>query len=182
MQSVFEDLFIGGAADELSALQAIALFNEFRELTPAGDEGDDMIRKLAERLVSVDLLEQAAALLIHQVEFRVDGETKAEVGANLAVIRLLDRRPEAALEALDFSARRLIGLRIPEDQLVVAGGTKFYCDEKEAGVVTSVAGLEGVETVALGYVKTRIADIGDSVRLGAVDGPTVTLHAFPIQD
>ncbi len=51
-----------------------------------------------------------------------------------------------------------------------------------AGVVTSVAGLEGVETVALGYVKTRIADIGDSVRLGAVDGPTVTLHAFPIQD
>ena len=48
--------------------------------------------------------EQAAALLIHQVEFRVDGETKAEVGANLAVIRLLDRRPEAALEALDFSA------------------------------------------------------------------------------
>ena len=88
----------------------------------------------------------------------------------------------ARLNTYDKVSRRLVGLRIPEAQLVVAGGTKLYRDEKEAGVVTSVAGLEGAETVAIGYVKTRIADIGDSVHLGAVDGPTITLHAFPMKD
>lgn len=103
MQETFESLFVGGDAEQLPALQAIALFNQFRELTPAGPEGDDMIRRLAERLVSVDLLEQAASLLTHQVDFRVDGENKAEVGARLAVVRLLDRRPEGALEALEIS-------------------------------------------------------------------------------
>ena len=103
MQGTFESLFVSGGAKDLPALQAIALFNQFRELTPAGPEGDEMIRTLAERLVSVDLLDQAAALLTHQVDFRVDGEAKAEVGARLAVVRLLDRRPEAALEALDIS-------------------------------------------------------------------------------
>jgi folate-binding protein YgfZ len=87
----------------------------------------------------------------------------------------------ARLNTYDKVARRLVGLRIPQDQLVVAGGTKLYSKEKEAGVVTSVAGLEGVETVALAYVKTRAADIGDRVQLGAADGPTVSLDAFPMK-
>lgn len=87
----------------------------------------------------------------------------------------------ARLNTYDKVARRLVGLRIPADQLVVAGGTKLYRNEGEVGVVTSVAGLEGVETVALGYVKTRAADIGDSVQLGAADGPTVSLNAFPMK-
>jgi len=88
----------------------------------------------------------------------------------------------ARLNTYDKVSRRLVGLRIPEDHLVVAGGTKLYRNEEEAGVVTSVAGLEGAETVALGYVKTRTADVDDSVRLGGVDGPAVTLHAFPMKD
>ena len=77
-------------------------------------------------------------------------------------------------------SRRLVGLRIPQDHLAVTGGTKLYRSEREVGVVTSVAGLEGLETVALGYVKTRAAGIGDTVQLGAADGPTVSLEAFPM--
>ena len=88
----------------------------------------------------------------------------------------------ARLNTYDKVSRRLVGLRIPEDQLVVAGGTKLYRDKKEAGVVTSVAGIEGVETVALGYIKTRVAEVDDTVQLGAVDGPGVRLQAFPMKD
>lgn len=88
----------------------------------------------------------------------------------------------ARLNTYDKVSRRLVGLRIPQDHLVVAGGTKLYRNDKEAGSITTVSGLEGVETVALGYVKTRSADIGDSVQLGAADGPTVSLHAFPMKD
>ena len=114
MQVIFEELFLEGDADGIAPVKAIALFNEFRELTPAGASGDRMIRLLADRLVAVDLLDQAAGLLQHQIEFRIaDAAEKAEVGVRLAVLRLLDRQPIAAVEALDSTA--VPGLR---DELV----------------------------------------------------------------
>ena len=41
--------------------------------------GDLLVRKLARRLVDVDLLDQATALLKYQVENRLDGIAKAQV-------------------------------------------------------------------------------------------------------
>jgi tetratricopeptide (TPR) repeat protein len=76
---------------------------EFRELTPAAD-GDRMIAALADRLVRVDLLDRAGALLADQVAHRLAGVDKARAGARLAAIRLLDRSPELALEALAAGA------------------------------------------------------------------------------
>jgi tetratricopeptide (TPR) repeat protein len=101
MNSVFERLFYEGEADKLPPIRALALYHEFRELTPVGWRGDAMIRKLADRLVGVDLLAQAAELLEHQVEFRLKGIEKASVSARLAAIYLLDGKPEEALEALE---------------------------------------------------------------------------------
>ena len=80
----------------------------------------------------------------------------------------------------DKVSRRLVGVAIPADALTVAAETPLYRGDKQAGVITSVAGLKGVETVALGYVKTRIADIGDTVQLGSANGCSVLLHDFPI--
>jgi hypothetical protein len=76
------------------------LFYDFRELTPIVRRGDEMIRRLADRLVSVDLLYQAGELLQHQVDHRVQGAARAQVAARLAVIYLLDRKPGNALAAL----------------------------------------------------------------------------------
>ncbi len=104
MAGTFQRLYLDGLADSLAPLAAIALFDEFRELTPAGDKGNEMIRKLADRLVAVDLLGRAASLLEDQVRHRLDGEDKARVGARLALVNLLDRKPEAALAALAMSA------------------------------------------------------------------------------
>ncbi len=103
MRMVFERLYLDGEADEMEPISAIALFNEFRELAPAGDAGDAMIRRLADRLVAVDLLAQAAELLDHQVNFRLEGNEKAGVGARLAMVHLLDRKPQQALDALNAS-------------------------------------------------------------------------------
>ncbi len=104
MAAIFRHLFASGAADKLPPVTALALFDEFRELTPPGPEGDAMVRKLAERLVSVDLLGDAARLLDQQVKFRLKGVEKAKVGERLAEVRLLDRNPKEALAALDESA------------------------------------------------------------------------------
>jgi tetratricopeptide (TPR) repeat protein len=103
MRTLFTKLFLDGAADRMPPLKALALYESFRELTPAGDRGDEMIARLADRLVGVDLLGRAAKLLEAQVRHRLAGTDKADVGTRLAAIRLLDRAPEAALEALDLS-------------------------------------------------------------------------------
>lgn len=101
MRATFDTLFLRGAANDMSPLTAIALFDEFRELTPTGDRGDEMIRRLADRLVSVDLLDPAAALLERQIRYRLRGLERTRVGARLALVYLFNRQPGNALEALD---------------------------------------------------------------------------------
>jgi tetratricopeptide (TPR) repeat protein len=99
----FESLFLGGKGDALPPVEALALFYDYRELTPIGRRGDEMIRKLADRLVQVDLLDQAAELLQHQVDHRLQGAARAQVATRLAVIYLMNRKPDRALATLQSS-------------------------------------------------------------------------------
>lgn len=100
MVTLFERLFLDGEADQLEPIQALGLFYEFSDLTPVGPNGDRIVRLLAGRLVHVDLLEQAATLLQHQVNERLHGVSKAQVAADLAAIYLMDHKPDQALVAL----------------------------------------------------------------------------------
>jgi hypothetical protein len=101
MPEIFADYFIGPGSKELSGVQALAFYYEFQDLTPIGPKGDELIRKLAERLVSIDLLPQAEVLLRYQVEQRLyGGVAKAQVGARLANIYLLDDKPKQALQII----------------------------------------------------------------------------------
>ena len=103
MRKRFRQLFLDGKADKLPPVKALALYEEFRELTPAGDDGDEMIRKLADRLAKVDLLSEAARLLEHQIRFRLKGVDRSRVGSRLALLRMLNREPAKAIEALELS-------------------------------------------------------------------------------
>ena len=111
MAVIFEDLFLRGKADNLPPIQALGLYYDFKELTPIGTMGDEMVRRLSDRLIAVDLLEQAAELLQHQVDRRLDGVAKAQISAKLAAVYLMDRKPEKALAALRASSQT----RLPEE-------------------------------------------------------------------
>ena len=100
METLFKDLYLKGDADNMDPLEALALFYDFRALTPPGHLGDDMIRKLAERLIKVDLLEQAAEILNHQINNRLSGAARAEVAGRLAYVLLMDQKPNEALRVL----------------------------------------------------------------------------------
>jgi tetratricopeptide (TPR) repeat protein len=108
LYSAFRSLFLGGAADGLEPVQSLALFYDFKELTPVGAEGDMMVRRLVRRLVDVDLLDQAAELLKYQAENRLDGVPRAEVATDLAMIQLMNRQPELALQAINSSRTTLL--------------------------------------------------------------------------
>lgn len=103
MTDAFQQIFLDGAAAAMTPLNALSLYDQFRELTPVGDAGDEIIESLVDRLVEVDLLDRASLLLQRQIQFRLQGPDKARVGARLGVIRLLDRQPAAAIKALDES-------------------------------------------------------------------------------
>ncbi|MPZ39188.1 MAG: tetratricopeptide repeat protein [Rhizobiales bacterium] len=98
--STFDSVFLAGKGDALPAIDALALFYDFRELTPIGRRGDEMIRRLADRLVAVDLLYQAGELLQHQVDHRLQGAARAQVASRLAVIYMMERKAASALAVL----------------------------------------------------------------------------------
>jgi hypothetical protein len=98
--ATFDSLFLAGKGDALPAIEALSLFYDFRELTPIGRRGDEMIRRLADRLVSVDLLPQAAELLQHQIDNRLQGAARAHVATRLAVVYLMDNKPDRAQAVL----------------------------------------------------------------------------------
>ncbi|MXN63726.1 hypothetical protein GR183_02315 [Stappia sp. GBMRC 2046] len=101
MNAVFASLYLDGKANGMDPVEALALFYDFRELTPVGHRGDAMVRHLASRLISVDLLEQAAELLQHQVENRLKGAARAQIAADLGVVHLMNGKPEETLRVLN---------------------------------------------------------------------------------
>src|SRR3546814_17116332 len=74
----------------------MALYEEFRELTPAGSDGDAILRSLAGRLVALDLFEPAAAILDDLVRNRLTGPARGRAVADLALVHRLDGKPDRA--------------------------------------------------------------------------------------
>ncbi|HEC90431.1 MAG TPA: tetratricopeptide repeat protein [Alphaproteobacteria bacterium] len=101
MVDAYDRLFLQGDADKLAPVSAIALYDEFKELSPPGVKGEEMVRKIADRLVGVDLLDQAATLLEQQIKFRLKGKERAKVGAQLANVYFLDRKYDKSIATLD---------------------------------------------------------------------------------
>jgi len=100
MRRAFVELFLHDAAAALSPIKALALFDDYKTLMPADARGDAMIAHLVDRLVAVDLLGRASNLLTRQIEARLTGIERAQVGARLALVLLLDDQPRRAINAL----------------------------------------------------------------------------------
>ncbi|HEX2760350.1 MAG TPA: hypothetical protein VHM27_07540 [Rhizomicrobium sp.] len=100
MRVAFVNLYLKGGADKMKPVDSLALFYDNIDLTPIGPDGDEMIRRMSDRLVAVDLLGPAASLLAYQVEKRLDGIAKAQVATRLAAVYLMDHKPEKTVETI----------------------------------------------------------------------------------
>ena len=117
--ATFDTLFLAGKGDSLPAIEALGLFYDFRELTPIGSRGDEMIRRLADRLVAVDLLDQATELLQHQVDHRLKGAGRAQVATRLATVYLMNRKPDRALAALQNTRTSELANELRDQRLLL---------------------------------------------------------------
>lgn len=103
MEKNFRDVFLTDTGSALSPLDALTLYQQYRDLMPPGADGIAVTRNLVERLVQIDLLDQASDLLEDLVKNKLQGEDKGRASTRLAAVRLLNHDPERALQALDMA-------------------------------------------------------------------------------
>ena len=102
MVSILEDVYINNRADNLPPLKSLAIYKEFEWLAPQSTHYNEIIRRLADRLVAVDLLPRAYTLLQNQLRFgKMDNKERAAVGTRLALISLFEDKNSDALAFLD---------------------------------------------------------------------------------
>lgn len=110
MTSTFRRIFTDGTLNEMSPVDAITVYDEFKELTPLGREGDVFVQNLAERLVEIELLGRASELLQYQLDHRVSGADAVNVALRLASIQLIDGKAEEALGSIARAEENLSAL------------------------------------------------------------------------
>ncbi len=142
--NLFTQLFLGPKGDELPPVEALGMFYEFRELTPIGRRGDELIRRLADRLASIDLLDQAAELLQYQVDHRLEGAARAQVAARLAMIYLANRKPDMAITALRASRISDLSGELRQQRLLLEARAQSDVGRHDLAldIVSNVSGRE----------------------------------------
>lgn len=114
MQDVFVDFFVSDKLGKSTPLEAVELYDAFQELTPVGTDGDLIVSALAEHLVRSDLFSRADDLMSHQIQHRLKGDDALRASIRLAAIRLISKRPDAAMESLQ-NAESLMASVPPEE-------------------------------------------------------------------
>lgn len=143
---LFEQIFNGSKGDDLPPVDALALFYEYRELTPIGRRGDEMIRRLADRLVAVDLLDQASELLQYQVDKRLEGAARAQVATRLAMIYLMNRKPDRAIAALRTTRIADLAGEVRQQRLLLEARAQSDIGRYDLAldIVSNVTGREAI--------------------------------------
>ncbi|MCK1394903.1 tetratricopeptide repeat protein [Bradyrhizobium sp. 1] len=141
---LFTQIFLGPKGDDLPVVEALGMFYEFRELTPIGRRGDELIRRLADRLASIDLLDQAAELLQYQVDHRLEGAARAQVAARLSMIYLANRRPDKAITALRASRISDLSGELRQQRLLLEARAQSDVGRHDLAldIVSNVSGRE----------------------------------------
>ena len=146
--ATFDSLFLAGKGDSMPPIDALALFYDFRELTPVGSRGDEMIRRLADRLVAVDLLDQASDLLQYQVDHRLQGAARAQVATRLAVVYLMNKKADRALAVLRGTRTANVSDELRSQRLLLEGRALSDTGRPDLALEV-IANLDGREVTRL---------------------------------
>jgi len=150
MKEQFQELFLRDKVDSLPPIKALALFYDHKYLTPPGRLGDEMIRRLADRLIDVDLLAKAAALLEHQVTRRLKGAGRAQVAIRLALVQLLQHQPKKALKTIFTTRQPNLPAHVREARRLLEA--RAYAELGHSGQALELLNLD--DSVQAGEIKS----------------------------
>jgi len=98
--------------------------------------------------VSVDLLDQAADLLQYQVDRRLQGAARAQVATRLAVIYLINRKPDRALATLQGSRTGDLANELRNQRLLLEARALSDLGRHDLALEV-IAHIEGREAIRL---------------------------------
>ncbi|MEH2509945.1 hypothetical protein V1291_001299 [Nitrobacteraceae bacterium AZCC 1564] len=144
--ALFDQLYNSPKGDALPPVEALAMFYEYRDLTPIGRRGDELIRHLADRLVAVDLLDQAGELLQYQIDHRLEGAARAQVAARLAMVYLMNRKPGRAIAALRTTRIADLAGELRQQRLLLEARAQSDVGRHDLAldIVSNISGREAV--------------------------------------
>jgi hypothetical protein len=148
LRQTFAAALSDDAAHPLSPLDLVALAEENSDLLPAGEAGQALAARLADRLVALDLPQRAAPILEKLMRAAPDGVARAEFGGRLARLRLAQQDTAGALAALTASAGDDLPAALAESRtLTFARATA--ANGQVAPAIAALASLDSVEAAAL---------------------------------
>ena len=102
MVRLFENIYVHNEADNMSALKALALYNDYEWLAAQSSQYNTIVQRLSDRLVAVDLLDRAENLLSNQLKnVPMTPIDRAKTGTRLALVYLFNGKDGEALRLLD---------------------------------------------------------------------------------
>jgi len=179
MQRIFTTALADRRSDALPPLEFVALVDENADLLPPGPGGDALAARLADRLLLLDLPEQAEPLLAKLIRAATPGAGRAGIGARLAALRLRQGNAAGALAALSESSadnlpaaltqRRTLLLAeaearngdVPGAVAALSALGTAAADEKRATILEEAQNWAGAEGALKDYVAKTVPATGN---------------------
>jgi predicted negative regulator of RcsB-dependent stress response len=161
MSESFEEAFLGEALIEISPIEAVSMYEQFSELIPPGEKGQKIGQNLADQLSDADLPSRAAAILQKQMDFRLQGTKRYDVGMKLANLYLRSDKPDEAIRALNEAQKAYILADLAfksEEKSQNMAIVRAEAMAQQGKVTDAISILEGAgQTPKLNRARARIA-------------------------
>lgn len=118
MNQNFIDYYLNPNVGEHSPVEALAIYKEFNDLVPDNELGIKITKQLADRLISVDLLNDASMLLLSLLENKnTPLKEKPILGARLALVYLINNKPAEAIITLKNTDNEFMNSELKKQRL-----------------------------------------------------------------
>lgn len=132
---LFAQIFSGETPVKISPLEAVSVYNTFGNLIPRTEQGADISLKVADALLSMDLLGKAVAVIESQLSANLVAPAKIPAtGAKLAAIYLLDAQPAQALAAIDKTAAPALPAALTEERALLRARALSQTNQTDAAI------------------------------------------------
>ncbi len=169
MRQIFMAMLTDPRLERMPPLDFVALLDANADLLPSGRAGEALEATLADRLLALDLPDQAAPVLAKLMRAAPTPAGRAGFGARLAALRLADDDAAGAAKALAESAADGLPVALEQQRAVLAA----QAQAAQGHVPDALAALGAIGSAGADQAAAAIAE-----RAGDWPGAEQALHAY----
>ncbi|MDT8758503.1 hypothetical protein MZO42_07320 [Sphingomonas psychrotolerans] len=153
--------------------EAAGLYWDYRELAPAGAEGDALVLRLAGRLQDASLYARAAELLQYQLTQRAQDVAQGPLSVKVASLHILSGRPDRAVDAIRTTEQPSYSAAMRQDRKRVEAVALLRLGKVDAAMA-ALDGLPDAHAIRA-EMRWHVKDWGSFVTENALPAPKAGL-------